>query len=174
MTRVHSTISPSQGEIASMTSERRTSSNIMAETINIFNELTIQSTIKDSAYYDSEEDDTERDPNIYPKVANYTTNVNPPHKLFINWLIPDAACSGARILRTTGDVIRMGRDGTTPRDRNTAVAASRLTSPVRIFHSTTNSPSWTGNQDIINPRGPVGPQRRRNVDKLKTSINGFF
>ena len=89
VTCVHSTISPSQGDIASVTSERRISLDVLAETINGFNELTIQSTINDSAYYDSEEDDAERDPNSDPKVATYITNVNPPHKLFINWLIPD-------------------------------------------------------------------------------------
>ena len=48
--------------------------------INGFNELTIQSTINDSAYYDSEEDDTESDTNINPKVATYTNNGNSPHK----------------------------------------------------------------------------------------------
>ena len=45
---VHFTISSSQGEIANVTSERRISSEILAETINGFNELTIQSTINDS------------------------------------------------------------------------------------------------------------------------------
>ena len=39
-----------------ITNERRISSNILVEKIKGFNELTIQSTIKDSAYYDSEED----------------------------------------------------------------------------------------------------------------------
>ena len=52
VTSIHSTISPSQGEIVSVTSERRISSDMLAETINGFNELTIQSTINDS-----EEDD---------------------------------------------------------------------------------------------------------------------
>ena len=43
-----------QGNIANVTNERRISSDIPAETIKGFNELTIQSTIKDSEYYDSE------------------------------------------------------------------------------------------------------------------------
>ena len=71
---VHSTISPSQGDIASVANERRIS------LINRFNELTMQSTINDS-----EEDDAESD----PKVATYTNNGNSPQKLFINQLIPN-------------------------------------------------------------------------------------
>ena len=39
---VHLAILPSQGDILSVTSKRRISSSIMAEMINIFNELTIQ------------------------------------------------------------------------------------------------------------------------------------
>ena len=69
MTSVHSTISPSQGEIESMRSERRIYLVIMAETIKRFNELTIQLTTNDCAYYNSEEYDTESDPNRDPKVA---------------------------------------------------------------------------------------------------------
>ena len=56
----------------------------MAKTINGFNELTIQSTINDSAYYDSEEYDAESDPNSDPKVSTYTTKRNYPHKLLTN------------------------------------------------------------------------------------------
>ena len=59
-----------------MTSERQISSDIMAKTINGFNELTIQSTINDSAYYDSEEYDAESDPNSDPKVATHTSDKN--------------------------------------------------------------------------------------------------
>ena len=47
-----------QGEISNVKNERRISSDILAETIKVFNGLTIQSTINDSEYYDSEEDDT--------------------------------------------------------------------------------------------------------------------
>ena len=42
VTSVHSIISPSQGVIASVTSERRISSDNLEETINGFNEFTIQ------------------------------------------------------------------------------------------------------------------------------------
>ena len=55
-------------------------------------------------------------------------------------IVTDAARSGAHIFRNPREVIRTGRDGTTPRDRNTTVAAARLTSPVQFFHSNTNSP----------------------------------
>ena len=46
-----------QRDIANMTNERRIYSDIMAETIKGFNGLTIQSTMNDSTYCDSEEDD---------------------------------------------------------------------------------------------------------------------
>ena len=63
--------------------------------------MTIDSTIKDSAYYNSDEDDTESDPNTDLLVATHTidgkkrkvtdtdtTNGNSPHKLLINWTTP--------------------------------------------------------------------------------------
>ena len=84
MTSFHFTISPSHREIASMTSKRSISLDIMEETINGFNELPIQSTINNSAYDNSEEDDAEMDPNINPKVATYTKNGNSPHILLTN------------------------------------------------------------------------------------------
>ena len=61
-----------QGEIVNVKNERRISSYILVETIKRFNGLTIQSTINDYAYYNSEEDDTESDTNRDPKVANHT------------------------------------------------------------------------------------------------------
>ena len=61
-----------------MTRKRQITSDILVEKIIGFIELTIQSTINDS-----EKDDAERN----PKVATYTTNTNPPHKLFLNLVI---------------------------------------------------------------------------------------
>ena len=52
VTSVHSTISPSQGDIANVTIQRQNSSDVLEETINGFNELTIQSTINYSIYHD--------------------------------------------------------------------------------------------------------------------------
>ena len=162
--------------------------------------MAIQSTINDS-----EEDDTESDPNRNPKVATYTTKVNSPQKLLINRLIPniipgaicpiaqkitedmeliretldtqhtvlskevvaDAARSGARFFRNPREVSRTSRDGTTPQDVNTAVAAVRLNPPIQTFHNTYDSPTRTGTQDIFNPIGPVGPQWISNADKTK-------
>ena len=75
--------------------------DILVETIKVFNELTIKSTINDSAYYYSEEDDAESDPYRDSKLATHTsdgkkikvsdtdtTNINSPHKLLIKQLIP--------------------------------------------------------------------------------------
>ena len=91
-----------QRKIANVPNKRIISSDILAETIKGFKGLTLQSTINDFAYYNAEEDDAESDPNSDPKVATQTsdrkkrkvtdtenTNVNSPHKLLINWLIPD-------------------------------------------------------------------------------------
>ena len=91
-----------QGEIANMKNKRQISLGVLAETIKGFNGFTIQSTINDSAYCDSEEDDTESNPNSDSKVATHTsdrkkrkvtdtdtTNRNSPQKLLINRLIPE-------------------------------------------------------------------------------------
>ena len=69
MTSVHSTISPPQRDIESVKSERRISLDMIAETINRFNELTIQPKINDL-----EENDAENDPYSDQKVDTYTTN----------------------------------------------------------------------------------------------------
>ena len=78
-----------QGDISNVKNERRISLETLAETINGFNGLMIQSKINDSAYYDSEENDSEIDPNSNPKVATHTTNGYTPHTLFINRLNPE-------------------------------------------------------------------------------------
>ena len=90
-----------QGEIANVTNERQISLNILAETIKGFNGLTIQSTINDSLYYDSDEDDAESDQKSDSLVATHTsdrnerkindtdtTNRNSPQKLLKNREIP--------------------------------------------------------------------------------------
>ena len=64
--------------------------------------MTLKLTINNSAYYHSEEDGTESDPNSDPKVATHTsdkkkikvtdtdtTNENCPHKSLINRLVPE-------------------------------------------------------------------------------------
>ena len=193
--------------------------------ITEFHGLTIQSTIRDSAYYDSEEHNAVSDLKSDSLVATYTsdrnerkitdtdtTNGNCPHKLILNRFIPkitpgafrpihqtitddvvgtgetlkvrqtvlskeiatDATCSDARIFQTPREVRRMIRDITTTKYGNTVVETFRLTPPVQICHSTTDSPIRNRNQEIINPIGPVGPQWIRNAKKLKTSIDGFF
>ena len=83
------------------------------------------------------------------------------------------AQSGAHIFRTPREVSQTGRDGSMPRDTNTAVATVSLTPPIQIFNSTSDSPTRTVTQDIFNPIGPAGPQWIRNAQKLKTSINDF-
>ena len=93
-----------------MTSERRISLDILAETINGFNQLTIQSTVNDSEYYDSEENNAESDPNSDKKLATYTTNGNFPHKLLTNREIP-AIVQGVipLVKQTTADLFATSR-----------------------------------------------------------------
>ena len=75
--------------------------DILAEMIKGFKRLTLQSTINNYAYYNSDEDDAESDPKINQLVAthtsdvkkrkvtdNDTTNGNSQHLLSINRLIP--------------------------------------------------------------------------------------
>ena len=89
-------------------------------------------------------------------------------------IVTDAAHSGARIFRTPREVIRTGRDVSMPRDVNTAVATARLTPPIKIFNSTSDSPRRTRTQDISNTIGPADPKWTSNAQKLKTSIHGFL
>ena len=63
--------------------------DILAETTKGFNGSTIQSTIKNSTYYNSEEYEAEIDKNSDPKVSAHTTNRNSPHTLLINRIIPE-------------------------------------------------------------------------------------
>ena len=85
-----------------MTHDRQISSGILEETIKGFNGLTIQSTINNSTYYNSEEDETESDPNSDPRVATHTSdgkkikvtdidtsNGNSPQKHLVNQIIPE-------------------------------------------------------------------------------------
>ena len=83
VTSVHFTTSASQGEIASVTSERNYYLYFLEETIYVFIELTIKSTINDSM-----EDDTESDPNNDSKVGTHITNKTFPHKLLTDREIP--------------------------------------------------------------------------------------
>ena len=85
----------------------------------------------------------------------------------------DVVRSAARVLQNPTDVSRHGTDGTTAQDGNTAIGSDRLTSPVRIYGSTTDSPNRTGNQDIISPRGAIGPQWSSDADPLDASIRVF-
>ena len=91
-----------QGEIANVTNDRRSSSDILVEMIKGFNIFTIQSTINDSAYYHSEEDDAESDLNSDQKLATHTSdgkkrrvsdtdtnNIYSPHRSLINWVFPE-------------------------------------------------------------------------------------
>ena len=89
------------GEIENVTNERQISSDMLTETKNGFTGFTLHSTISNYSYYNSEEDNAERYPNVNPKVSTQnndrkkikgtdtvTNNINCPRKLLINRLIP--------------------------------------------------------------------------------------
>ena len=88
-----------QGENAKVifTSERQNILDVLTETLKV---LTIDSTINNSACYNSDEDDAESNPERDPLVANHasdrnkrkvtdtdTTNGNYPQKLLINGIL---------------------------------------------------------------------------------------
>ena len=89
-------------------------------------------------------------------------------------IITDAERSGARILLTSADVRRTDIDGKSPRDYNTSIRPPRLTSPVMIVGGTTVYPTSSGSQDIISPKGSIGPQEVRDSQPLDTSIHGIY
>ena len=56
---------------AIFTSERRNTSDMLTETLKL---LTLDSTINDSAYYNSDKNNAESNPKIDPLVATHTSN----------------------------------------------------------------------------------------------------
>ena len=73
--------------------------------------------------------------------------------------------------RTPREIIRTGRDGSMPRDVNTAVSTARLNNPRPSFNSTFNSPTRNGNQDIVIPRQSIIATEARNKKPLNAPIN---
>ena len=103
-----------QRKYANGTNERRIASYNMKETIKEFHGLTIQSTISDSAYYDSEEHAALSNPKIDSSVATNTsdrnerkitetdtTNRNYSQKLILNRLIPNIIPGATRTIDQT-------------------------------------------------------------------------
>ena len=137
-----STISPSK-EDTNMTNERQISSDILKEMITEFHGLTIQSTIRDSAYYDSEEHNAVSDLKSDSLVATYTsdrnerkitdtdtTNGNCPHKLILNRFIPKITPGAFRPINQTitDDVVGTGE---TLKVRQTVLSKEIVTDAAR-------------------------------------------
>ena len=112
------------------------------------------------------------DPWIADGVAAGRVNTHVIQTIDLKVIVMDAACSGARVFQNHADVSQKGKDGTIPRDGNTSIRSPRLTSPVLIDGGTTISPTRTGRQEIISPKGPTSSVEVRNVQPLHTSING--
>ena len=72
-----------QRKNANVANERQIYSNILEETIKLFKGLTLQSTIKHSAYYNSEEDVAESDPKSDPLIDNHTIDKNERKSLIL-------------------------------------------------------------------------------------------
>ena len=66
----------------------------------------------------------------------------------------------------------MGRDSTTTRDGNTYISPPRLNYPVLIGGGITVSPTRTGSQNIVSPKGRTGSVEVRDAQIFNTSING--
>ena len=59
-------------------------------------------------------------------------------------IVTEGARSAARVFQTPADGSWHGTDGTTPRDKNTAIGSTRLDYPVQISASATGYPSSSG------------------------------
>ena len=82
--------------------------------------------------------------------------------------------SGAHVLQNPADVIRTDTDETIPRDGNTSISYPRFSYTVLIGGGTTVSPTRTGSQEIISPKGPTSSVEVRNAQPFHTSINGNY
>ena len=106
-----------------MKNERQIALDVLKETIKEFHGQTIQSKIRDSAYYDSEEHDAVSDQKSDSLVAthasdrskrkitdNYTIKGNSTHKLILNRLIPKTTPGAIRTIdqAITEDVAGIG------------------------------------------------------------------
>ena len=89
-------------------------------------------------------------------------------------IVTNTARSTARVFRTPVDVRRHDMDRTTPWDNNTVISSTSLASPVLIVDSATVSPTSNGRQEIISPRGSIGPQEVRDAQPLDTSVNVIY
>ena len=89
-------------------------------------------------------------------------------------IVTDTTYSAAHDFRTPADVSQHVTDRSTPWEGNTPKSSTRLTSSVWIVSSNTGSPTRTGSQDIISPRGSIGPQEVRDSQPLDTSIDGIY
>ena len=89
-------------------------------------------------------------------------------------IVTDEACSGVHVFWTPSDVSRNDMDGTTLKDGNTPIRSPRFTSPVLIGGGTTISPTRTGSQEIIRPKGPTGYVEVRNTEMFNTPMNGIL
>ena len=96
------------------------------------------------------------------------------HTVLSKEIVTDTVRSSKRIFWTLRGVSWTGRDGSTPRDVNTAVAAARLNPPIQIFNINSDYPMRIWTRDIFNLIGPAGLQWISNAEKVKTSINGIF
>ena len=89
-------------------------------------------------------------------------------------IVTDAVRSNAHVFRNPVDVSQTDRDRKIPQDGNTSIRSPRLNSPVLIGGGTTISPTKTGIQEIVSPKGPTGSVEVKNAQPFNTSINGNY
>ena len=180
-----------QGENANtiFTSERRNTLDMLAETIKVF---TIDSTINDSAYYDSDKDDAENDSKSDPLVAAHTsdgnkikvadtvtTNRNSPQKLLINrTLLMIVLLIYPRISDRVAAVIETMYARQTPALK--VIAMDMMRSGARVFwtpadvsrHDTDRTTPRDSNTSISSPRfnSPVFIGGDTTVSPTRTEI----
>ena len=113
---------------------------------------------------------------INPHIENrFATCGGNPHALEMpttKLVITDTARSSTRVLWTTGNISRTGRDRTTPGDCNVFVRSPWLNPPV-LIGDTTMSPSCgiMGGLEILNIHGSTGSVKIGDTQKSNTSVD---
>ena len=116
---------------------------------------------------------------IGPRIDNrFETCGGTPHVLAtpnMKVVITDASRRSANVIRTTGHMIRTGRDGTNPSDCNVSVRSPWMNSPV-LIGGTTMSPACgiIGSLEILNIHGSTGSLEIGDTQKFDTSVDGNF
>ena len=109
---------------------------------------------------------------VTANVVGFQEMLRPRQTVILKADVTDVARSCAQILRTPGKVNRTERDGTSPRDVNSAEMNSRLISQSPSFNSTSVFPAHFKKKEVISTCHPSIAKRGRNSKPFDAPING--